>query len=95
MDPLDAFERGDGFGLLLAFDRNDKEFALGFEVGRMWSVLSQTDENYEAEVHAANAEMMMRLAEATERTVESEELGDGWLTVRFSERDGSYQERNS
>lgn len=83
------------FGLLLPFDRDEPEFALGFEVGRLWSVLSQTDENYEAEVHAANAEMMFRLAEATERTVDSEELGNGWLTVRFSERGDSYQESRS
>lgn len=86
MEPLDAFKNGDGFGLLLAFDRNDREFTLGFEVGRLWAILSETDENYEAEVHAANAEMILRLAEATERTVRTAEIGDGWLTAYFSER---------
>jgi len=75
----------DTFKLLLPFDRDDPEFVLSFECGRLWSVLSQTDTDYEAEVHVANAEMM-RLAEATERSVRSEELGDGWLCVEFSER---------
>lgn len=77
------------YGLLLAFDREHPDFALGFEVGRLWAVLSATDENYEAEVHAANAEMILRLAEATERTVHTDELGDGWLTAHFSERAAS------
>ena len=89
MEPLDAFENGRGFGLLLAFDRN---FTWGFECGRLWAILSESEEPWEGEVHTANAEMMLRLAEATERTVESEEIGDGWLTVRFSERGDSYQD---
>ena len=76
-----------GHSLLLAFENESPDFSLGFEVGRIWSVLSQTEDNYEAEMHAANAEMILRLAEATERTVRTEELGDGWLTAYFSERD--------
>lgn len=83
---------GEAYGLLLEFDR-DGDFAHGFEVGRLWAILSDTDEAWDGEVHAVNAEMMLRLAEATERTVESEELGEGWLTVRFSERGESFQDK--
>jgi len=77
---------GEAFGLLLAFEGDDPGFVRGFEVGRLWAILSETDDNYEAEVHASNAEMILRLAEATERTVHTDELGSGWLTAHFSTR---------
>jgi hypothetical protein len=71
-------------GELLAFDTDSADFARGFEAGRLWAVLRQ---NATADVveyaHTTNAEMVLRLAEATGRSVSSEELGDGWLEVTF------------
>lgn len=82
-----------GHGLMLEFDRNDRQFAMGFECGRIWAILSATDDEFDCEMHAENAEMIVRLAEETERTARSEDLGNGWLTVWFSERGVAYQER--
>lgn len=76
----------DGHGLLLTFDRTaeaDEPFAHGFECGRIWALCqSDADEVIET-VHAANAEMMIRIAEATGREVQSSELGDDWIEVAF------------
>lgn len=76
----------DGFSLLLEFDRNEPQFSFGFEIGRLWAIISETEEEYETEVHTANAEMILRLAEAAERTVRTAEVGNGWMTAYFSER---------
>ena len=80
------------YGLLLPFDRDEPMFAFGFEMGRLWTLLrdvvSEHDE-YECHAHVENAEMVLRIAEATGRQVVSEELGDGWLGVTFSERTGA------
>jgi hypothetical protein len=74
----------DGHACLLPFDTDEPEFARGFEVGRLWAVLRLTpDDQIEEYAHASNAEMMLRLAEATGRQVRSEELGDGWLLMTF------------
>jgi len=34
-------------------------------------------------VHVENAEMMMRMADATDRAFRAEETTDGWVTVYF------------
>lgn len=74
------------YSLLLPFATDDPLFAHGFEMGRLWTllreVLSDHDE-YECHCHVENAEMALRIAEATSRTVRSEELGDGWLSLAF------------
>ncbi len=75
----------DGHELLLAFDTDSAEFVRGFELGRLWATLRlNPDDPVEEYAHAINAEMLLRLAEATGRGVQSEELGDDWLFVRFS-----------
>lgn len=72
------------FSLALAFDRDTPDFAHGVEVGRLWEQLhADPYESVEQEVHAANAEMLMRLAEATGRRFEAEQHDDVWMTVRF------------
>lgn len=71
-------------GLLLAFDHDDEEFSRGFELGRVWAILRASDDNFDCEMHAANAEMILRIAEATDRQVRTEELGSGWVTAYFS-----------
>lgn len=75
----------DAFRPLLPFDTDDESFARGFEAGRLWTLLRENpDQEYEEYASAANAEMVLRIAEATRREVKSEELGDGWLLVSFS-----------
>jgi hypothetical protein len=77
-----------GYGCLLPFDSDDPEFARGFELGRLWELLRERPEDEVLEyAHAANAEMLIRLGEATSRRVRSEELGGGWLSVTFEPED--------
>lgn len=80
---------GDGHSLLLAFEDESREFALGFEIGRVWAILQASDDSFECEMHVAGAEMILRLAEATERTVRVDEMTDVWCTAYFSERAAS------
>lgn len=78
-----------GYSLQLAFDRDERQFVFGVEVGTTWEKLKATpgDEEYEQSIHLENAEMALRMAEATGRPVQSEEAGDGcWMTVTFGPR---------
>jgi hypothetical protein len=70
------------YSLALRFDTNASEFVRGVEVGRLWEQL-QSDEPVEQEVHAYNAEMLLRMAEATSRALRAEELDATWLLARF------------
>jgi hypothetical protein len=80
-------EAMDGHGLLLAFDTDHPEFARGFEAGRLWALL-RLGENVEAEfVCAENAEMVLRLAEATGRPVVADLLDKSWMSVSFATAD--------
>jgi hypothetical protein len=77
-------DRG-GYSLLLPFDTDDPEFARGVEVGRLWELL-KTGEEVSETIHATNAEMVMRLGEATGRGYETEEPFSGdWLHIVFRE----------
>src|SRR5205085_3545222 len=70
--------------LLLAFDTCDPQFARGFESGRLWALLRERpDKVFQEYARAENVEMILRIADATGRAVRSEELGEGWLWVRF------------
>jgi len=80
------------YGLLLPFDRNEPEFSHGFECGRIWAVLADWEGEHEFEVHKVNAEMMVRIAEATERQVTLNDLDGTWTTASFTERGVAYQE---
>lgn len=74
--------------LLLPFDRDDVAFADGFELGRLWSELrAAPDEEIVADVHARNAEMLLRLGEATGRAVRSEDLDETWVRVTYAPSD--------
>lgn len=69
---------------LIAFDSDSAEFARGFELGRIWALVEGTpDATVEEYAHVKNAEMVMRVAEALRRGVSSEEIGAGWMLVRF------------
>lgn len=72
------------FNLLLAFDTDDPQFVRGFEVGRIWQTAQTFDGPFEEVAHGVNAEMLLRIAEATERQVRTHEDGDEWITACFS-----------
>lgn len=71
-------------GLLLPFDTDDPQFARGFEAGRIWAALRlMPDEPQEVVVHAQNAEMALRMAEATSRRVSGQSDDHAWITLSF------------
>ena len=73
-----------GHSLLLPFDTSSPEFARGFESGRLWALLCERPEEIVVETaHAANAEMLIRMGEATGRPVCAELLDDVWIEVTF------------
>lgn len=73
------------YELLLPFDTDNPEFIRGVEIGRLWETLKNTPEEFEQTVHLSNAEMVIRIAEAQRRTVQSRELDDTWMRVTFGE----------
>jgi hypothetical protein len=74
--------QANGHSLLVAFDTSASDFVRGVEVGRLWEQL-RSDEPVEQEVHASNAEMLLRMAEATQRPLKADVLDDTWLLARF------------
>ncbi len=72
-----------GFVQLLAFDTDDKEFARGFEAGRLWALARSEADELEETIRTTNSEMMLRIAEATGRPFSGESVGETWLLVRF------------
>lgn len=76
----------DGYGLALAFDTDNEDFVRGVEVGRLWQQLTNDPRKLEATVHTSNTEMIMRIAEAKDRTVRCDIHDDMWMTVVFEER---------
>lgn len=73
----------ESYGLALAFDTDAPEFARGVEIGRLWERLRVEPGLVDEVVHLANAEMVLRIAEALGREVVSREHDDTWMTVRF------------
>lgn len=71
------------FSLVLAFDTGDPEFTRGFEAGQLWERVERDGEASQL-VHAENAEMVMRIAEAKNLRFTAEEVADGWVKVRLS-----------
>lgn len=80
-----------GHECLLPFDTDDAEFARGFEAGRLWALLRGAEDEVIETVHAANAEMILRLGEATGRHVQAVELDEDWIEVTFAEVEGSLE----
>jgi hypothetical protein len=66
--------------LVLAFDTDEPEFTRGFEAGQLWERLER-DGMAAQLVHAGNAEMVMRMAEAKGLKFCANDAGDGWLGV--------------
>lgn len=75
----------DEYTLAIAFDTDDAEFCRGVEVGMIYGRLLAEPRPVLAVVHASNAEMMLRLAEATSTSVRSVDLDEDWLEVTFSQ----------
>ena len=73
----------DGFACALAFDTPGPDFVRGVEIGRLWELLKGDEALPEQVLHASNAEMILRMAEATGRAVVSEDLDDCWIAVTF------------
>lgn len=74
-----------GHSLALAFDTDTVDFARGVEVGRLWEQLRTDSDAITQNVMAENAEMMLRLGEATGRAVSSIELPYDRIEVTFSQ----------
>lgn len=74
-----------GWGLVLAFDTDDFEFVRGMEAGIVWGALQKLDatESHEVFVHGYNAEMMVRISEATNRHIETQDTDPDWMSVKF------------
>lgn len=73
-----------GYRTVLAFDRDEPEFAAGFECGRVWAQLEENEHVPVVEtMRASNAEMVLRIAESRDRVARSVELCDGWIQVTF------------
>lgn len=73
------------YALALAFDTDEPEFARGVELGRLWETLkAQPDEKITQTIHAANAEMALRVGEALQRAVSAVEHDDVWMSVTYS-----------
>jgi len=73
------------FGLILPFDSDEPEFTRGFEVGQIWERLKH-EPIFEGPVHAENAEMVMRIAEASGCEFSGDDAGFGWVQVRLVKR---------
>lgn len=82
----------DSTDFILEFDTADDEFQRGFECGEIWACLTDDVEEVQAIISAKNAEMVMRMCEATnyeycgrylsEEEAKSLQLGPGeWLVV--------------
>jgi hypothetical protein len=71
---------GQGYGLLLPFDSDTPEFRRGAEIGMLWTRL-EYEPYVTASIHADNAEMVIRVAEARGLPFTAQEAGPDWLHV--------------
>jgi hypothetical protein len=90
----------DSTDFILEFDTTDEEFQRGFECGEIWACLTDEVEEVHSIISARNAEMVMRMAEATEYSyigryltdaeIKSLQIGPGeWLVVVLRSKDDS------
>lgn len=69
-------ERVPDYSLALEFDTDDEQFARGFEAGRIWALLQYHERPVWITAHKTNAEMLLRMAEATSREVSIQEFDE-------------------
>lgn len=72
------------FDLILPFDTDDPQFVRGFEAGCLWGQL-KSGEALRQTIHATNAEMAIRMCEATGRQFLAEDLDDTWVELHVAE----------
>ena len=75
-----------GWTPVLPFDTDDPSFARGFAAGRVWGLLKLRNDAFVPEIHASNAEMVLRMADAAERTVTAEIVNDDWMRLEVAGR---------
>jgi hypothetical protein len=76
----------ESFGLVLAFDSDDPEFARGFDIGNVYGQLRSEPAHVEATIRAGNAEMLMRCAEEAGYSFAAEPYGDDFVHVTLDRR---------
>ena len=92
----------DSKDFILEFDSSHAEFQRGFECGEIWACLTDDVEAVHSIITADNAEMVMRMAEATnysyegryltEEEVSSLDIGPGdWMVVVMRSNDDEQQ----
>lgn len=69
-----------GLSLALPFDTDEPEFRRGVEAGMLWARLEH-ECPVRADVHADNAEMVLRIAEARGLPFAAEPVDGEWLSV--------------
>lgn len=66
----------------------DHSFQVGFECGAIWAVMLHCDDEVREgatfNTHIQNAEMLLELADTIGYTIQSEELDEHWMIVRFA-----------
>jgi hypothetical protein len=68
-------EDNTNYSLLLSLDGQTTSYVQGFEAGRLWEQLKNT-EPFEQTIHAANMELVMRMMEKTGRNIAVEDTTD-------------------
>jgi len=71
-----------GWAPRVAFDTDDTQFVRGFEAGDLWRQMECDPTAFDQHIHATNAEMVLRLAEASGRVVTAERLDDTWMMLK-------------
>jgi len=74
------------YGLSLIFNTDALEFCYGFETGLLFARLEARPERWAGTYHAANEEMIRRVAASVDYIVEIEPLAEGWITAEFFPR---------
>lgn len=70
----------DQYACILEFDSDSTEFARGFEAGMLWGRMIH-EGGIAQMIHASNAEMVIRMAEAYGRVFAGEPVGEDWVRV--------------
>lgn len=73
------------FTLALPFDTDDPVFRRGVEAGMLYEAVRRSPVVSQL-IHADNAEMAIRIAEAAGLPFTAEPLGDDWLDVTIGAR---------
>lgn len=72
------------YKLVLAFDSDDPEFSRGFEAGMLYMSLGDKHvTKINQLLHAANAEMVMRMCEKMNWKFSAEDIGNDWLQLQL------------